>query len=309
MKTNLFIIGAAKSGTTSLYRYLDQHDEIYFSPVKETNFFSKEIDINKLSTHYKRSNFLDTDSYFAQDTLKELPLSIIQKQSQYKRLFKEAGDAKYHAEASVSYMYSPVAAKEIQKYNPNAKFIAILRNPAERAFSHYLMALRFGYTSLPFRQAFDKDMDAPRKGWGINELFYELGLYYSQLKKFHDLFPAENIRVYLFEDLQDNPQKVCHSIFDFLDTRHQHIDTEQTYNQGHLPKNPRLNKLLYRSGFRKVISTMLPDKLVSKVKAGMLKKHKPTLTSEDKKYLTGLYENEIKETAFLINRDLSQWIT
>lgn len=308
MKANLFIIGAAKSGSTSLAHYLGQHPDIHLSPIKEPNHFSREIKLEKLSPHYKKHNFLDTDSYFSKDKLEEIQLSIVQNPDQYARLFETGKNAKYRAEASVSYMYSPVAGREIYNYNPNARIIAILRHPAERAFSHYLMALRYGYTSLPFREAFEKDKQTEPKGWGITELFYELGLYHQQLQRYYDLFPAKNICVLLFEDLARHPDAVIRKCFDFLDIPYHPVNSSGIQNAGEVPKNPGLNKILYRSGLTKAASALLPKKIVSRAKSGLLKKEKPVLSDADKNYLKHLYAGEIKRTAELTGVDLNHWL-
>ncbi len=308
MKVNFFIIGAAKSGSTSFYHYLNQHPEIYFSPIKETNYFAKEIQIDALSPNYKKSNVINLENYYKTEKLEELPLSIVQKKEDYEKLFHAVKDETILAEASVSYMHSPVAAAEIFKYNPDAKLMAILRNPIERAFSHYLMALRFGYTSLPFREAFDADRKAANKGWGISELFYELGLYHQQLSRFYQLFPKENIQIYLFDDLHKDKNALFQSAFEFLDLAPNAINTEKIHNPGEVPKNPRLNKLIYRSGAAKLAKSILPKALKSGIKSKMLTKEKPKMSDADRNYLSELYRDEILATQTLIQRDLSHWL-
>lgn len=308
MKVNFFIIGAAKSGSTSLYHYLNQHPDIYFSPIKETNYFSKEIKLDDLSANYKKNNPIHLDQYFTAEKLEELPLAIVQKEAHYNKLFQAASDEKILAEASVSYMHSPVAAKEIYNYNPDAKLMAILRNPVERAFSHYLMALRFGYTSLPFREAFETDKYALQKGWGVSELFYELGLYHDQLSRFYERFPKENIQVHLFEDLHKDKNALFQSAFEFLDIPAMEIDTEKVHNPGEVPKHPGLNKFIYRSGIAKLAKGILPKSMKSGIKSRMLSKDKPQISDKDRQFLLDLYQEDILATQKLINRDLSHWL-
>jgi hypothetical protein len=308
MKVNFFIIGAAKSGSTSLYHYLNQHPEIYFSPIKETNYFSKEIEIHALSANYKKNNQINLENYFKTEKLEDLPLAIVQKESDYDKLFQAVKHEKILTEASVSYMYSPVAANEIFKYNPNAKLMAILRNPIERAFSHYLMALRFGYTSLPFREAFDADRNAKNKGWGVSELFYELGLYHQQLSRFYELFPKENIQIYLFEDFHQDKNALFQSAFEYLNLNPIEINTEKVHNPGEVPKNAGLNKVIYRSGIAKLAKNILPKSLKSGIKSQMLSKKKPKISDADRNYLLELYRDEILATQTLIKRDLSHWL-
>src|SRR3712207_4104321 len=122
---NFLVIGAMKSGTTALYYYLEQHPEIYMSPVKEPNFFSQE-------------NAADTVTHIGT----------------YEQLFKGASGKKAIGEASHSYLYEPRAAAEIRRYVPKVKLIAILRNPIDRAYSHFLHMVRSGTEPLDdFAQA------------------------------------------------------------------------------------------------------------------------------------------------------------
>jgi hypothetical protein len=157
-KQMLFIIGAAKAGTTTLQSMLNKHPEIYFSPIKEPNHFCTDIKIENFTKEYKRNTFLDTDKYFSEKELKPLQLSFVKRREQYLQLFKDAEqEHKILAEASTSYMFSEIAAHEIYKFNEEAKILVILRNPAERAFSHYLMGLRYGYTTKNFREEIEND--------------------------------------------------------------------------------------------------------------------------------------------------------
>ena len=130
---NFLIIGAMKSGTTALYYYLEQHPDIYMSPVKEPNFFSS----------HKQEN--------AADTVTEFGI--------YRQLFSGGSGKKAIGEASHSYLYEPGAAAEIRRYIPEAKLIAILRNPIERAYSHFLHMVRSGTEPLDdFARALQEDV-------------------------------------------------------------------------------------------------------------------------------------------------------
>jgi len=141
---NFFIVGAAKAGTTSLYNYLKQHPDIYMSPIKEPNYFAKDIDINLFRKDYKKTALIDTQKYFSKPKLEELHLAFITELEDYIKLFQKVSNEKVIGETSVSYLYSKVAAKEIKKLVPDAKIVIILRDPIERAYSHYLMNLKEG---------------------------------------------------------------------------------------------------------------------------------------------------------------------
>ena len=141
MLPDFFIAGAAKSGTTSMYHFLDSHPEIYMSPVKEPNHFCIDIKPSEFSAefilHEKQKN-LDIEKYVAGEMKQKHWGYFVQNRRDYKMLFKNRTIEKAAGEVSNSYLYSASAAEQIKIEVPGAKIIIILRNPAERAYSHYL---------------------------------------------------------------------------------------------------------------------------------------------------------------------------
>src|SRR3712207_1803805 len=120
---NFFIIGAQKAGTTSLYHYLKQHPQVYMSPVKEPFFFNHEIgpDGEVLKERFggpgrsRNPKFANLEEYCT--------------------LFEAVRDEEAIGEASVLYICVPGTAERIERYAPGAKAIALLRDPADRAYS------------------------------------------------------------------------------------------------------------------------------------------------------------------------------
>lgn len=310
-RPNFFIIGAAKSGTTSLYEYLNQHPDIFFSPIKEPNYFSTDIRIENFSATYRKNNHLDTDNYFNNKELPKLQLSFIRDKNQYLALFNGINGERALGECSTSYLFSYEAAANIKQFNPDSRIIAILRNPIERAFSHYLMALRFGYTCLSFHQALEEDMRQPVKGWGISELFLELGQYYQQLKRYYDTFPANQIRIYLYDDLKTNTNGLINSLQQFLNVEPKTIETCKKHNQALIPKYKGLNKILVDLGIKNLLSKVLPDKTANKIKNVYFSNDDadmPVMENDDKQFLRDVYRDDIRKTARLIDRNLEFWL-
>ena len=133
MKVRIFIVGAPKAGTTSLHYYLNEHPEILMSSVKEPDFFlEKEID--------------DIGLYYG--------TTRIETSDKYHNLFSDKKDEEIFGESSVSYLYYPEVPKRIKEYNTEAKIIIMLRNPVDRAFSHYLMDFKLGLLSDKFEDVF-----------------------------------------------------------------------------------------------------------------------------------------------------------
>ena len=152
-KVNTFIVGAAKCATTSLYRYLANHPDVFMSTPKELNYFS--------ATELKNQEL-----YYNEKVISNL--------GDYEEIFHnaDADGKKILGEASVSYLFYPSVPKKIFEYNKNAKIIIILRNPIERAFSHYLMDERLGYVNIGFEEIF--------KSKDQNPLYFQQ--YFEQLR-------------------------------------------------------------------------------------------------------------------------------
>lgn len=184
LKPNFLVIGAEKSGTTWLYNKLREHPEIYLPLTKECHFFNKY-----------NSNLKEIDNFSNLGW------------NWYQRFFdKIPKEAKAFGEITPMYICDPVAPERIAKGLPNVKLIYILRNPIERAYSHYWMALRKGHVERSFESVVaEKD---PR--------IIQRGKYAEQLEKYYKLFPKKNIRGFVHELFFDNPHEGLKSIYDFL---------------------------------------------------------------------------------------------
>ena len=192
---NFLIIGANRSGTTSLHYYLGQHPQIFMSANKEPHFF-----------------MLTGIAYDTERPDKSLMRNATFSLSEYTALFADAGAAKAIGEASTGYLAHPNAPIQIHKFIPDCKLIAILRNPVERAYSAFIKNIERGVEPLyDFGQAVEKELAG-----GDWRFYVSVGFYARQLKTYAALFPKSQLRVYLYEDLHA-PQKLMLDIFTFLD--------------------------------------------------------------------------------------------
>jgi len=310
---NFFIVGVAKAGTTSLYHYLRQHPEVYMSPIKEPHYFAKDIDINSFREDYKK-NVINIKDYLSKPSLEERHIAFVRNLDDYLQLFRDVKDEKAIGEISNGYLYSTVAAKEIYAFNPHAKIIIILRNPFERAYSHYIMNLRLGFTKeTNFVKEVINDYNKSQKGWGISHLYIELGLYYEQVKRYLETFPKQNVKIILFDDLKKNIEKTVREIFKFLSVNaNVNIDFNKKANVGVylVPKSEKLNKTILNIG--RPLKFLLPDytrkQMMNVYKKLFMKDGKPKLTVEHRKVLLPFFIEDIERTQRLINRDLSMWL-
>src|SRR5215210_1543732 len=287
---NFLIIGAMKSGTTALYYYFEQHPEIYMSPVKEPNFFSSQEQEN------------------AADTVTQI--------GTYQHLFRGASGEKAIREASHSYLYEPSAAAEIRRYVPEAKLIAILRSPIDRAYSHFLHMVRSGTEPLDDFAQVLREEEAGIHKERIFQDYIGRGLYYNQLKRYFGTFPREQIRVYLYEDLTDAPVSTVQDTFRFLKVDDSFVpDVSLRRNVSGHPRYKTLDRLLRsQSRIKHAAKIYLPARLRWRLSEAFddLKTRNliapPPLQSEVRRQLMGVYREDILNVQELIHRDLSGWL-
>ncbi len=194
---NFLIIGSAKGGTTSLYYYLKSHPEVYMSEVKEPHFFGY---------HGHVPGTQDTT-----DGTRLLPPETGQLQTlaDYSGLFKRAR-SKHLAlgEASTGYLCGASIPADVRANLPKAKLIALLRDPAERAWSEYMMMRRLG------QEPEGTLLDIVRRR--VNTRYLALGQYGAALDRWYAEFPRKQVRIHLFEDFVIDTATVVTDILQFI---------------------------------------------------------------------------------------------
>lgn len=297
---NFLIIGAAKSGTSSVHNYLNQHPEIYMSKNKEPNFFAYEG---------WQPDFCGPGDAEATTNVKTVPHL-----EDYQALFKDVTNEKAIGESSTFYLYIPETAARIQHYIPDAKLITILRHPVDRAYSFYSHLRRDGRETLKdFYQAFKEEEKRRKKHWSPVWRYQDFGFYGQQLQRYFDRFDRQQIRVYLYEDLQSDPQKMLKNIFNFLE-----VDDKFTtnlsvrYNQSEVPKNKFFhdfisNKNMLKSIIRPLIPAKIRQPMAAKAYRKNLGRLKP-LSPELRQELIPIFREDILKLQDLIGRNLSHWL-
>ena len=307
---NFFIVGSAKSGTTSIYNYLKQHPDIFMSPIKETHHFSTDIDSSKFRPDYAANLNINIDSWLDGDQKKEIFHAFVKDWDKYLKLFKNSENQKAIGEVTNSYLYSKEAAKNIQSKFPEGKIIMILRNPVERAFSHFLMDLKSGLETGSFLEAFKKDMAKSNKGWGISNVYYEIGMYYEQVKRYLTVFPQEQIKIILYDDYRNDAKKTLKEICNFLNIDSNfEFEFSKEHNKAMIPKSGAVALMMRQKGLKVFAKKIFPKSwknIISKI--FFTNKNLPKLSVDDRKYLIELYKEDIQKLAQLINRDLTSWV-
>jgi hypothetical protein len=307
---NFMVVGAAKAGTTSIYQYLSQHPEVYLSPIKETNYFAKDIPLDKIRKDYYKGGELDVEAYVDTDLSEQIHIAFVSQWEHYIKLYKNVRGEKAIGEISNSYLYSQVAAREIHAVDPGMKIIMILRDPIKRAFSHYKMTLRVGLVKDSFYEEVQRDYAAREKGFRVSHLYVEMGQYAAQVKRYLDTFPREQVRIYLFDDLKADAASVIDDMLRFLGVDpSQQVDTSFQANQASVPKNVQLVHFLRKTGIRKLAKKISP-RFVGEAAKKVIYKDKDDLelTQRDRDFLRPLFEQDIQELERILERDLSHWL-
>ncbi|MFN0188184.1 MAG: sulfotransferase domain-containing protein [Bacteroidia bacterium] len=310
-KPNFFIVGAAKSGTTSLYDYLNQHPEVYMSPIKEPNYFASDIDLDAIREEVKsRIKLLNVDEYIKSDMKKSMHRAFITSFDQYLALYRFAKNEKAIGEASASYLFSKTAARNIFEYNSNAKIIMVLRQPAQRAYSHYLMDQRMALTNLSFEDALAEEAKHPIRNWGATSLYLELGLFSEQVKRYLDVFPRDQVLILLNEELRHSTKATMKKVYSFLNVNPNfNVSLEKDFNTAAVPRNPIVRKLITVNTFRVKIRRALKNSFLKEIIKKLLftKPEKGEMQPETKVQLEKYYKNDIKSLEKLIDIELSTW--
>ena len=298
---NFLIIGAAKSGTTALYSYLKQHSDVYMSSVKEPRFFAFEGET--LAFRGPKGH----GARFNKETITDLKT--------YQSLFDDVKDEKAIGEASPAYLSSaPKASERIHHHLPNAKLIVILRQPAERAYSSFLHTVKSGIeTNLNFEVALASEDKRIRDNWGAIWQHRSLGFYYDQLVPYNNLFSKEQMRVYLYDDLQADAVGLIQNICDFLEIDNTFVpDVSFRVNRSGIPRSRWLYEFLkapdnkVRDMLKPLIPKTLRKSAVKKVKTSNIVR--PEISAEMRQQLTLDYKDDILKLQDLIERDLSGWL-
>jgi hypothetical protein len=299
---NFLVIGAAKCGTDALCTYLGRHPCIYMSANREPMFFSaegrKEIPFQGPGD---RKTLKDWNSWI--NTL-----------ALYQALFSGVSRETAIGEGSTWYIYDEKACSRIYQHIPDAKLIAILRNPADRAYSAFNMLIRDGRESTAdFAAALAAEDERVDALWEPIWHYRRMGFYYAQLKRYYHTFASEQIRVVLYDDFNTKPRDVMRDLFLFLGVDAQfEVNTLLRPNVSMVPKVAVVHRFVAGDHLLKAaVKTVLPAGFRQRVKARLmapnLKKPAP-MSPHLRRHLTDIFRPDILQLQDLIHRDLSRWL-
>ncbi len=289
-KPNLFILGTPRSATTFLYRALAQHPQIFMSAVKEPSFFSyDEREPKWITPQNTRPNNLTWEDY--------------------QNLFAGTDEYPIRGEASTAYLADGYAASRIKtRIGGSPHLVAVLRNPINRAYSHYLYHRMLNVEPCAsFEEAIADEPNRQRKGWNIQWRYLETGYYGKHLQNYIEIFGRERLLILLHEDIE-TPDQLFQGVFRFLgvDEKWQ-VKNLDHVNQSGVSKNLFASWILKnRNPLRELGRRLLP-RSARKGFRRLLTQEPPQLSQNTRDQLNERYGDDIAVTERLIGRSLESW--
>ena len=292
---DFLIVGASKSGTSSIYHYLRQHPDVYLSEKqKEGRFFSQ------------------MQGCFQGPGDKNVESTVIRDLQSYEALFEGYTNQKAIGDISPEYLYFHERAIPLIKstLDENVKIIIILRNPVDRAFSGYTHFKRDRRENLSFEEALQNEDERKNQNWIWAWQYKNSGFYFRQVMAFLDNF--KNVKVIIYEDLRDNEQSILSEICEFIGVDPGFsFDTSYKYNVSGDPKSAVLYKLETSRSLVNFVKKIIPRSWATKIKTtftGEKQMIKTEMNPQTKRELIEFFREDILQLQDLLHRDLSHWL-
>ena len=290
------VIGAARSGTTALYLYLRQHPNVFMARGKETNYFAFEgetLDFRGPGAEFVNNSVATFDAY--------------------RRLFADAPERAAIGEASPLYLYSPRPAERIHARLPDVRLIAVLRNPIEQAYSHYLYARKEAIEPLAdFSAALDAQEERRRAHWQPLFQYVDFARYSVQIGRYLEHFGGDRLRIFLYEEFASDTMGVMRQIFEFIGVDSKFVpDVSMRANTGGNPKSEWWQAVMMRpNAASKTIGRLLPRETRRRVRDQLsrINTRRDRMPPAAEARLRAELQGDIVALQELIGRDLSKWL-
>jgi hypothetical protein len=314
---DFFIIGAPKSGTTTLFRMLCQHPHVYGSPLKEPHFFSfgypgdqgedeKHEDlVGEKSSASHRKDASTGPPEAGSNTVRSWP--------DYRDLFSKAGEEQITGEASTSYMANPNVPSRIKRHCSRTRVLAILRNPVDRAYSQYLHHVRSGREPCDsFEEALASEEQRIDAGWSVFWTYKRTGEYHRHLQNWYQHFPREKIKIVTFEEFMEHPISATKDTYQFLGVGTSFEPTlPGKTNATGVPRNRLVHNILNIGGqqLRSTVRSLVPEgvrRFIRSMRNQNLRR--PPLSQKTRHRLEKHFREDVQNLERLVDKDFSQWL-
>lgn len=292
---NLFVVGAAKSGTTALYHYFKRHPEVFVPPVKEVNYMAFFDGLPSLCGPGDQFTGVDSVTDFAS----------------YVKLYSPRTTEVVAADVSPAYLMCPEAAAKIAELCPQGKIVIVLRNPVECAFSMYSMLRRDRReTCRSFREAFFKSEQRIAAGWEAAWDYYRVYLYSRQVQRYLELFPESQLFIRRYEELKQSPVQFYRELCKFLNIGEIDVTkANQRFNIGCTRRDLIRTRKLGRWALRtaRVAGFFCPSSIKAPLR-DYLSQPAFELCREDRQMLVDHFAPDILRLGEMLSWDLGSWL-
>jgi hypothetical protein len=298
---DFFVIGAPKAGTTALHAALAQHPDLFMSPVKEPKFFLCD------GPPPSQGGPGDAHSY----------REWIWRPDDYERLFAAAPAGTLRGESTPFYLADRRALQRMRDTVPDARLVAILRDPVDRAYSNWAHLWADGLETIDnFKAACAAEKSRAEAGWAPFWRYLETGLYGRQLEQLYEVYPREQVLVLRYKWLVEEPRRTLDAVCGFLGVEQGLLDEAPAQNVGtyvHPTPTTRLLQAAMRGGA--AVGRLFPPQVWRKVSIPLLwliqrtPQHRPELAPQDRADLIGYFAEDIALLEELTGWDLSLWRT
>lgn len=290
-KIQLMIVGAQKSGTSSLLRYLAQHPDIYPHPQPEMTYFLQDHEYNR--------------GY----------------ESAYSKYFSKCPDGQYLIAKNVMVMCSTEKMQRIYEHNPKMHLVVLLREPVSRAYSAYWWARRRGWENVKsFEDALAAEETRHSDDWfKWRQCLYKFNsIYFSHVSNLYELFGKEQVHCFLTDDLTTDSMSICQNIFTIMGVISEFEPTvSKRINQAAMPRSDRFGHLFTqflasRNPMRRAIRKLIPDAAAYKFRKAILDLNEkpftpPKINPQTSVELNKFFTPHNEKLSELIGQDLTHW--
>jgi len=293
---NFLVIGSGRSGTTSLHHYLRQHPEVFLPKLKSPSYFYC-IDAPQASSSQRAR---ETRAYFVRDA------------ASYQALFDDSGAATAVGEVSPVYLASRRVAPRVAEHLPDARLVAILRNPIERLHSRFVARRRDGLEKIPdLGTLVERERRMPLVREDAAGTYLSAGFVSHVLDGYFKVFLKEQILLLVFDDLVRDPAGTLRELFEFLRVDPNVVVDPRAHNSsGGEIANPLVRLLWTRSALpRQWLRGFLPRGLRDAAFSLATGRLQPApISVAQYRELARLYAGEITALECRLERDLSHWM-
>ena len=287
VKPNLFIVGFPKCGTTTLAKRLSIHTSIFLSDRKELQYFDSKYFSLKMNGPGDEKPIVDNlDDYLEKYQGRSEP---------------------YLIDATPSYILEDQVAKDIYKFNRDARIIIMIRNPVERAFSNYAHLVRDQREEYSFKDALEAEEERRNKNWSSFWGYKDSSFYYNRIKNYFDIFGPNRVIVLTSEELKHDQKKTIDVIIDWLGLEKQNIYSNVSYNKSGSPNIVLKTVNIFKKNrlIKKIGKRMISKESFERFKSNNLKSLEIDETSYD--VLKKEFKKDIQSVEKLTGKNLSNW--